>query len=63
MSFDSNPHYAAYRRCLRQLIERIDAGWDDDEAELLRDQMDFHWWHLSQEEIDSLDNLFAGEKK
>lgn len=45
-------HFRAYTRCQKELDNLLIGGDDDsEEAELLRDQMDFHWYKLSEEEL------------
>lgn len=66
MTFENNPHYVAYCRSLKELhrlmIENNDEGV---EGELLRDQMDFHWYKLSDEDIERVrelsEQLYKGE--
>jgi hypothetical protein len=46
----ANPDYLAYVRCMQEL----DQIKDDEEAELLRNQMDFHWYRLNECEIEAV---------
>ena len=58
MTFENNPHFVAYCRCLRELHCLIVSNNDEgEEGELLRDQMDFHWYKLTDEEIECVDEL------
>lgn len=55
-----NPNVAAYVRLLVELHRLIAAGkGDDEEADLLRDQMDVPWHHLSRAELALVDGLSA----
>ncbi len=55
-----NPHYQASARAIRELHRLLHEGLDDsDEADRIRDESDKHWWPLSANEIDSLQNLSA----
>ena len=45
-----SPHYLAYVRCMQEL----DQIKDEEEAELLRCQMDFHWCRLNEREVEAV---------
>lgn len=58
--YADNPNYVTYERLLIELHDLIAEGkGNDDEAEVVRDQMDAPWYKLSPEEDDRMSGLSA----
>lgn len=60
LKYAANPTYQKYESLLKQLHDLNKAGkYDSDEADKVRDQMEFHWFALSPEEHSRLRGLSA----
>lgn len=49
--FFGDPDIKAYCRCMRNIDQIQDGKGESEEVELLRNQMDFHWSRLNEDEI------------
>lgn len=60
MQFKQNAHYRASCRLLDELHALMLNGNDGEEGDTIRDQMDFHWYRLSNAETESI-KLYSAE--